>query len=78
VFRACYQKELNRSPGLRGTFEMTIDIGADGMTTGATLSKGNGTSDAVRQCVRSNLMRLRFPPKGAVTRARVPFTFSSQ
>ena len=75
IWRACYQKELNRTPTLKGTLNVSFEIGADGAVTSAT---GAGVSDAVRTCVSANFMRLEFPPKGAKTKVRVPITYTSQ
>ncbi|HLL20923.1 MAG TPA: AgmX/PglI C-terminal domain-containing protein [Kofleriaceae bacterium] len=77
VFRACYQKELNRSPGIGGKLVMRFKIGADGAVQTAANAGGSSLSnDAVEQCVKSNVMRLKFPPKGAIANVTYPFVFS--
>jgi hypothetical protein len=77
VFRACYQKELNRSPGIGGKIVIKFKIGADGSVQTANPSGGSTLSnEAVQSCVSSNVMRLRFPPKGAIANVTYPFLFS--
>lgn len=77
VFRACYQKELNRSPGLGGKLVVRFKIGSDGAVQTAANAGGSSlTNDAVEQCVKSNVMRLKFPPKGAIANVTYPFVFS--
>ena len=77
VFRACYQKELNRTPGLGGKIVIRFKIGADGAVISAS-NGGGGTlsNDSVEQCVKSNVMRLKFPPKGAIANVTYPFVFT--
>ncbi|MEO8702177.1 MAG: AgmX/PglI C-terminal domain-containing protein, partial [Kofleriaceae bacterium] len=77
VFRACYQKELNRSPGIGGKIVIKFKIGADGSVQAANATGGSTlTNDAVQGCVSSNVMRLRFPPKGAIANVTYPFLFA--
>lgn len=77
MFRACYQKELNRSPGIGGKIVVKFKIGADGGVV--TASPAGGTTlanEAVKDCVARNVNRLKFPPKGAVANVTYPFLFS--
>ncbi|MBA3395752.1 MAG: AgmX/PglI C-terminal domain-containing protein [Deltaproteobacteria bacterium] len=77
VFRACYQKELNRSPGIGGKLVIKFKIGADGAVQSASNAGGSTLSnEAVEGCVKSNVMRLKFPPKGAIANVIYPFVFS--
>jgi hypothetical protein len=76
IFRACYQHELNRSPGIGGKLVMHFVIGGDGVVK--TAKTGAGTSlhnDAVEDCVNSNIMRLKFPAKGGQANVNYPFLF---
>jgi hypothetical protein len=77
VFRACYQKELNRSPGIGGKLVVKFKIGADGtVQTAAKVAGSSLSNDAVESCVKSNVMRLKFPPKGGIANVTYPFVFS--
>ncbi len=77
VFRACYQKELNRTPGLGGKLVVKFKIGADGSVLAASPTGGSSLSnDAVQSCVSGNVMRLKFPPKGGIANVVYPFVFS--
>jgi hypothetical protein len=79
VFRACYQKELNHTPGLGGKLIIHFKIGGDGVVqTGNTSTAGGSTmhNDAVEQCVKSNVNRLKFPAKGGIANVNYPFVFT--
>ncbi|HEX4449817.1 MAG TPA: AgmX/PglI C-terminal domain-containing protein [Kofleriaceae bacterium] len=77
VFRACYQKELNRSPGLGGKLVMHFVIsGSDGSVKSAKTGAGSTMhNDEVESCVSSNIMRLKFPAKGGLANVNYPFLF---
>ena len=76
LFRACYQKELNRSPGLGGKLVMHFVIGGDGSVKSAKTSGGSSLrNDAVEECVNRQIMRLHFPPKGGISNVNYPFVF---
>ncbi|HUO66870.1 MAG TPA: AgmX/PglI C-terminal domain-containing protein, partial [Gammaproteobacteria bacterium] len=76
LFRACYQKELNRSPGLGGKLIMHFVIGGDGTVKSAKTSGGSSLrNDAVEECVNRQIMRLHFPPKGGISNVNYPFVF---
>ena len=77
MFRACYQKELNRSPGIGGKIVVKFKIGADGAVLTASPTGGSSlANEAVKDCVARNVNRLRFPPKGAIANVTYPFLFS--
>jgi outer membrane biosynthesis protein TonB len=79
VFRACYQKELNHTPGIGGKLLIHFKIGADGtVQAGNTATAGGSTlrNDAVEQCVKANVNRLKFPAKGGVANVNYPFVFT--
>jgi hypothetical protein len=76
VFKACYQHELNRSPGLGGKIVVHFVIGGDGVVKSAKVSGGSTLrNDAVESCVTSNIMRLKFPAKGGQANVNYPFLF---
>ncbi|HVK88268.1 MAG TPA: AgmX/PglI C-terminal domain-containing protein, partial [Kofleriaceae bacterium] len=75
VFRACYQKELNRSPGIGGKLVMHFVIAADGTVKSANPQGGTLRNAGVESCVRGNIMRLKFPAKGGAI-VNYPFVFT--
>ena len=77
IFRACYQKELNRTPGIGGKLVVRFKIDGSGTVQGAALAGGSTLSnDGVTSCVTSNVMRLKFPAKGGTANVTYPFVFS--
>ena len=76
IFRACYQHELNRNPGIGGKLIVHFVIGGDGVVKSAKTSGGSSLhSDSVENCVTSNIMRLKFPAKGGQANVNYPFLF---
>jgi outer membrane biosynthesis protein TonB len=76
VFRACYQKELNRSPGIGGKVVIYFVIGGDGRVQSAkTAGASTMRNENVESCVNSNIMRLVFPAKGGLATVNYPFLF---
>lgn len=76
IFKACYQHELNRSPGLGGKIVVHFVIGGDGVVKSAkTAGASTMRNDAVESCVTSNIMRLKFPAKGGQANVNYPFLF---
>jgi outer membrane biosynthesis protein TonB len=79
VFRACYQKELNHTPGIGGKLIIHFKIGSDGSVQAGNTSTAGGSTlrnDAVEQCVKSNVNRLKFPAKGGIANVNYPFVFT--
>ena len=77
MFRACYQKELNRSPGIGGKIVVKFKIGADGSVQASAPTGGSTlANEAVQACVSRNVGGLRFPPKGRIANVVYPFLFS--
>ncbi len=77
VFRACYQKELNRSPGISGKLVVKFKIDGSGVVQAASVTGGSTLSNsAVSDCVTSNVMRLRFRAAGGIANVTYPFVFS--
>lgn len=77
VFRACYQKELNRSPGIGGKLVIRFKIDGKGVVQAASVAPGSTLSNAaVGDCVTSNVMRLRFRAAGGIANVTYPFVFS--
>jgi hypothetical protein len=76
VFRACYQKELNRTPGLSGKLVVNFVIAADGTVKSSKVDGGSSLRNAdVESCIKSNVGRLKFPAKGGAI-VNYPFIFS--
>ena len=76
MFRACYQRELNRTPGLGGKLIMHFVIGGDGVVKSAKTSSGSALrNDAVEECVQRQIMTLHFPAKGGISNVNYPFVF---
>jgi len=79
VFRQCYQRELNHSPGIGGKLVIHFKIGGDGAVQAGNTSTASGSimrNDAVEQCVKRNVNLLRFPAKGGVANVNYPFVFT--
>lgn len=75
VFRACYQKELNRSPGIGGKLIIHFVIKTDGTVKSAATQGGTLRNAGVESCVKGNIMRLKFPAKGGAI-VNYPFVFT--
>jgi hypothetical protein len=76
IFRACYQTELNRSPGLGGKLVVSFQIGGDGIVKSSKVSGASSMRNSnVESCVKSNIMRLKFPAKGGLANVNYPFLF---
>lgn len=79
VFRTCYQRELNRTPGIGGKLVIHFKIGGDGIVQAGNTATSSGSTlrnDAVEQCVKSNVNRLKFPAKGGIANVNYPFVFT--
>ena len=75
VFRACYQKELNRTPGIGGKLIINFVIDSSGTVKSSRTNGGSLKNDGVESCVKSNIMRLKFPAKGGAI-VNYPFVFT--
>ncbi len=77
IFRACYQTELNRTPGLGGELIVGFQISGEGVVTAAKISGKSSLRNAgVEGCVKNNIMRLKFPAKGGDgANVNYPFLF---
>ncbi|MEZ4367238.1 MAG: AgmX/PglI C-terminal domain-containing protein [Kofleriaceae bacterium] len=77
VIKACYQKELNRSPGIGGKLVVNFVIAANGTVKSSRVDPGKSTlrNAAVESCVKGQIARLKFPAKGGGV-VNYPFIFS--
>ena len=73
----CYDNELKKNPGLRGKLVVAITVLASGEVSDATVVENSLGSNAVSQCVLSQIRGWHFPaiPTG-VTSFRAPFVFT--
>jgi hypothetical protein len=78
IFRACYQKELNRTPGLTGKVVIDFTIAEDGTVARSAVKSTTMNNENVELCIRRNIERLRFPAKGTRANVTYPFVFSSE
>jgi hypothetical protein len=77
LIKACYQKELNRAPGLGGKLVVNFVISADGVVKSTRIDPGKSSlrNDAVENCVRTQITKLKFPAKGGGV-VNYPFIFN--
>jgi len=65
IYRACYQKELARTPDLHGLMQVVLEIAP---TTGKVVrAEARGVSGEVSSCVSRNILPLTFPVGAAGT-----------
>lgn len=78
AIRYCYQRELQRSPGLGGKIAVKFTIARDGSVSAASVKTSTMGSPAVESCVVSRFMRMTFPePRGGgIVVVSYPFLFA--
>jgi TonB family protein len=76
--RYCYQKALQREPGLAGKMTVRFAIDDDGAVTMSSVQRSSMGNAEVEQCVASRVEKMRFPAfnKGTIV-VNYPFAFSS-
>jgi hypothetical protein len=78
VFRACYQKELNRTPKLPGgKIIVAFTIAPEGHVSRAAMKSSTLNNAEVEKCVVTNVQRLKFPVQKAAVDVTYPFVFAS-
>ncbi len=79
AFQRCYQKELQRNPGLAGTVELRFVIDRDGTVKIAQIKASTIGNSLVEACLQEEILRRRFPkPSGSGTVVvSYPFRFAS-
>jgi len=77
--RYCYQKELNKNPGLYGKIVIKFVIARDGSVSSVKTNTTSMNNPIVENCICQRFMRLKFPkPKGGgIVIVAYPFTFQS-
>lgn len=78
--KSCYERGLNKNPGLDGKIVIEFNIGAGGRVTQAGVKNTTVNNSEVEQCVVSRLRTWRFPDPPADREAVVvyPFVFAPQ
>lgn len=77
--RYCYQRELTKSPSLKGKLVIKFVIAKDGSVSSANTKSTTLNSPTVENCVVGRFMRMQFPePKGGgIVIVSYPFIFSA-
>jgi TonB family protein len=75
LYKACYQKELNHTPGIGGKLVVHFVINGEGKVTSANGNNGVGNAE-VESCVLRYIRTLQFPAKGGIATVNYPFVFS--
>ena len=78
--RACYEKELNRNPGIEGKVVIEWDIGEQGKVLAAKVKSTSLNNSSVESCIVARLKTWRFPepPPNLVATVSYPFTLVSR
>ena len=78
--RACYEKELNRNPGIEGKVVIEWDIGEQGKVLAAKVKSTSLDNSSVESCIVARLKTWRFPepPPNLVATVSYPFTLVSR
>ncbi|MEN0063780.1 MAG: AgmX/PglI C-terminal domain-containing protein [Myxococcota bacterium] len=79
AIRYCYQRELNKKPGLAGKVVVGFTIAKDGSVSAARIKQSSLEHSPTESCIASRFLRLRFPlPKGnGIVVVSYPFHFST-
>lgn len=77
--RYCYQRELQRSPGLGGKVTVRFTIAGDGSVSQASTKSTTLGSPAAESCINGRILRLGFPkPRGGgLVIVSYPFVFAA-
>ena len=77
LIRYCYQRELQRTPGLSGKVVVKFAISADGSVSSAATKESTMNNTSVESCINERFMRMQFPHIGSLALVSYPFLFSS-
>ncbi len=81
-FKYCYEKGLQKNPGLSGRVEVEVKIviAATGKVSQATVETSSLNDEAVEQCLADRFRRLQFPEPdgGGIVIVRYPLVFTAQ
>jgi outer membrane biosynthesis protein TonB len=76
--RYCYQRELNRSPGMAGKVSVKFIIAKDGSVSSSSVGKSTLGNERVESCVTGRFLHMTFPPLrgGGIAIVNYPFVFA--
>ncbi|MBL7688127.1 MAG: AgmX/PglI C-terminal domain-containing protein [Bdellovibrionaceae bacterium] len=79
AIRACYERELNRTPDLIGKLVVEFDIGEKGIVLRTAVQRNELGNKEVADCLMGRLKTWRFPepPTNQVVTVAYPFVFSN-
>lgn len=78
AIRACYERELQYKPNLRGKLTARWTVNPQGRVSNASVVKSSLKNQAVEACVLRTVRRMRFAkPEGGVCVIQWPFVFNS-
>jgi hypothetical protein len=77
AFRACYQRELERTPGLAGKVTIRFEIALDGSAKTGKVISSTMKAPSVESCLVGQIMRLKFPASAKPSTVTYPFVFSN-
>ena len=76
--RYCYEKELQRSRGLKGKVKLVWIIGMDGKVESVSASQDTVKNSRMTSCLKRQVKRWRFDkPKGGKCKIAYPFIFTA-
>ncbi len=76
AIRYCYQRELQRTPGLGGKVVVGFTIATDGSVSRAATKESSVNNSSVESCINGRFMRMQFPELGGMAVVSYPFLFS--
>jgi hypothetical protein len=75
-FKYCYERELKRSPSLRGKLSVRVTVSMRGRASNTEIEE-NSLNNNVARCIIRGIKRWRFPkPTDGPTNVVIPFVFS--
>jgi hypothetical protein len=75
--RFCYERELERTPGLYGRLVAAFSVGPTGRVVASALASSTLRSPRVEACVVQAVARWEFPRPGGVVTVNYPFVLRS-
>jgi TonB family protein len=77
TYKGCYQRQLQRTPNLRGTITVEFVIEKDGLVERVRVASSSLNNEQVEQCIVQNLEGSQFPtPRGGTVVVTYPFNFT--